>query len=170
MYKALFLALCLALPASNLWAQESAILPPNITFVTSTGYWEESGAAFSQDSAEKNAGGAASGSQGSSPSGKRGYYKLIAVRQNDGTAQVHLQQIASTPTGPEVVSSAELEEFTALKPYVTDIRPETSTGITPQPGMFATVYLKTDPSAREPESWTVVIDDLGDIKIERATN
>ncbi|MCA1403088.1 hypothetical protein I6F26_00540 [Ensifer sp. IC3342] len=170
MFKALFLALCLALPASNLWAQESAILPSNITFVTSTGYWEESGAALSQDSAEKNAGGATSGLQERSPSGKRGYYKLIAVRQNDGTAQVHLQQIASAPAGPEVVSSAELEEFTALKPYVTDIRPETSTGITPQPGMFATVYLKTDPSAREPESWTVVIDDLGDIKIERATN
>ncbi|WFU48744.1 hypothetical protein [Sinorhizobium terangae] len=170
MYKALLLAFCLALPASNLWAQESPILPSNITFVTSTGYWEESGAALSQDSAEKNPGDAASGSQGSSPGGKRGYYKLIAVRQNDGTAQVHLQQVASTPAGPEVLSSAELEEFTALKPYVTDIRPETSTGITEQPGMFATVYLKTDPSAREPESWTVVIDDVGDIKIERATN
>ncbi|MCA1439176.1 hypothetical protein I6F07_02850 [Ensifer sp. IC4062] len=166
MFKAPFLALCLALPASNFWAQESAILPSNITFVTSTGYWEESGTALSQDGAEEKAGRATSGSQ----SGKRGYYKLIAVRQNDGTAQVHLQQIASMPTGPEVVSSAELEEFTALKPYVTDIRPETSTGITPQPGMFATVYLKTDPSAKEPESWTVVIDDLGDIKIERATN
>ncbi|WP_331374060.1 hypothetical protein [Sinorhizobium chiapasense] len=169
MYRALLLSLCLALPTSNLRAQESAMLPSNITFVTSTGYWEESGAALLQDGAEENAGGTTSGSQGSS-SGKRGYYKLIAVRQSDGTAQVHIQQIASTPAGPEVVSSAELEEFTALKPYVTDIRPETSTGITPQPGMFATVYLKTDPSAKEPESWTVVIDDVGDIKIERATN
>jgi hypothetical protein len=57
-----------------------------------------------------------------------------------------------------------------VKPFVTDIRPETSTGITRQPGMFATVYLKTDPSASEPESWTVLIDEVGDIKIERATN
>lgn len=36
--------------------------------------------------------------------------------------------------------------------------------------MFATVYLKTDPTAREPETWTVLIDDLGDIKVERASN
>ncbi|MCZ4089607.1 hypothetical protein [Sinorhizobium psoraleae] len=172
MYKVLFLALSLALPPSKLLAQESPILPSNVIFVTSTGFWEESGA-LSQGYAEEKAGGATPGSQGapeSSPDGKRGYYKLIAVRQSDGTAQVHLQQIASAPTGPEVVSSAELEEFTALKPYITDIRPETSTGITTQPGMFATVYLKTDPSAKEPESWTVLIDDLGDIKIERATN
>jgi hypothetical protein len=57
-----------------------------------------------------------------------------------------------------------------MKPYVTDIRPENSSGITTQPGLFATVYLKTDPKAAEPESWTVLIDDLGEIKVERATN
>lgn len=57
-----------------------------------------------------------------------------------------------------------------MKAYVTDIRPETSDGISTQPGLFATVYLKTDPAATEPETWTVLIDDLGDIKIERETN
>ncbi len=162
MKKALLLAFCLNLAAGAVLAQEEAIVPPNVIFVTSTGFWEESA---SDTEAEENDEAARSGA-----AGRRGYYKLVALRRTDGTAEIHLQQIASTPAGPEVVSSAELEEFTALKPYVTDIRPETSTGITQQPGMFATVYLKTDPSATEPESWTVLIDEFGDIKIERATN
>ncbi|WP_026612458.1 hypothetical protein [Ensifer aridi] len=174
MYKALLIALCLALPGSALYAQESGILPSNVIFVTSTGYWEESGGALLPDdkAGQDGAGEDGAGPDGATPAaeGRRGYYKLIAVRQADGTARIHLQQIAATASGPEVTSSAELEEFSALKAYVTDIRPETSTGITPQPGMFATVYLKTDPAATEPESWTVLIDDLGDIKIERATN
>jgi hypothetical protein len=163
MYKALFIALCLALSGGALYAQEGDILPSNVIFVTSTGYWEDGAGAPQPD-------GKVGQDETPAPAGQRGYYKLIAVRQADGTARIHLQQIAASPTGPEVISSAELEEFSALKPYVTDIRPETSTGITRQPGMFATVYLKTDPAATEPESWTVLVDDLGDIKIERATN
>jgi hypothetical protein len=165
MHKALVIALCLAMPPAALHAEGGDILPSNVIFVTSTGYWEESGEALLP--------GDKAGQDGvpAAPSGvRRGYYKLIAVRQADGTARIHLQQIAATPAGPTVVSSAELEEFSALKAYVTDIRPETSTGITRQPGMFATVYLKTDPAATEPESWTVLIDDLGDIRIERETN
>ncbi|OAP40406.1 hypothetical protein AU381_00355 [Sinorhizobium glycinis] len=162
MHKPLLIALCLVLSAGALRAQEGDIVPSNITFVTSTGYWENAeGAAPSADPA---------GSAPGSSAAQRGYYKLIAVRQTDGTARIHLQQVASTPAGPEVVSSAELEEFTAMKAFVTDIRPETSTGITRQPGMHATVFLKTEPSATEAESWTVLIDEIGDIKIERATN
>jgi hypothetical protein len=162
MHKSLLIALCLVLAAGALRAQDGDIVPSNVTFVTSTGYWEDGAGAAPSDDPTRSAQGTAAG--------QHGYYKLIAVRQTDGTARIHLQQIASTPAGPEVVSSAELEEFSAMKPFVTDIRPETSTGITQQPGMFATVYLKTDPSATEPESWTVLIDEVGDIKIERATN
>ncbi|ACP24903.1 hypothetical protein NGR_c11170 [Sinorhizobium fredii NGR234] len=162
MHKSLLIALCLVLTAAAPRAQESDIVPSNVTFVTSTGHWEDgAGGAPSDDPA-----GSAQGARAA----QRGYYKLIAVRQTDGTARIHLQQIAVTPAGPKVVSSAELEEFSAMKPFVTDIRPETSTGITRQPGMHATVYLKTDPSATEPESWTVLIDEVGDIKIERASN
>ncbi|OCP01205.1 MULTISPECIES: hypothetical protein [unclassified Ensifer] len=159
------LALILLMSSAGAKAEDANVVPPQATFVTSTGYWEESGEPLS----------ALDPSTATAPAEKqeaarRGYYKLIALRQTDGTAQIHLQQIEATATGPVVVSSAELEEFTALKAYVTDIRPETSTGVTAQSGMFATVYLKTDPSAREPETWTVLIDDLGDIKIERASN
>ena len=162
MQKSALLALLLFVSSAGAKAEDANVVPPQATFVTSTGYWEESGEPLSSLDAN-----AAVEKQGNA---RRGYYKLIALRQADGTAQVHLQQIEATPAGPVVVSSAELEEFSALKAYVTDIRPETSTGVAAQPGMFATVYLKTDPAAREPETWTVLIDDLGDIKIERASN
>lgn len=162
MHRSALLALFLFLSSAGAKAQDANIVPPEATFVTSTGYWEESGEPLS--SLDPNAAAEKPGDA------RRGYYKLIALRQADGTAQIHLQQVEATPAGPVVISSAELEEFSALKAYVTDIRPETSTGVTAQPGMFATVYLKTDPSVREPESWTVLIDDLGDIKIERASN
>ncbi len=157
-------ALTLLLLAAPAFAEGEPPVPETITFVVSTGYWEEPADAEDGETAQAQA-----------PAGKpaemrRGYYKLIAVRQPDGTAEIHLQQIESTAEGPKIASSTELEEFSALKPYVTDIRPENSSGITTQPGLFATVYLKTDPKAAEPESWTVLVDDLGEIRIERATN
>ncbi|OJF90097.1 hypothetical protein [Pararhizobium antarcticum] len=171
---ALTLATVLTLAATAPRAQDAGILPANVIFVTSTGYWEDSG-----DPLEALAPSTSPSSAQTAPAAEtpeeaaplqRGYYKLIAVRQTDGTAQIHLQQIASSAEGPKVVSSAELEEFSNLKAYVTDIRPESSTGVSLQPGLFATVYLKTDPQAAEPDSWTVLIDDIGDIKVERATN
>ncbi|MGO7425685.1 hypothetical protein ACCT09_39425, partial [Rhizobium ruizarguesonis] len=93
----------------------------------------------------------------------------FAVRQPDRTSKVYLQQIAQTETGPAIASTIELQEFSDLKPYVTDIRPENSNGIIKEPGLFATVYLKTDPAA-EPDGWTVLIDEFGDITVEKATN
>lgn len=145
--------LVLASPPAR--AEGEPPVPATITFVVSSGFWEELPDA--EDGAEAQA-------------ARRGYYKLIAERQPDGTALVHLQQIEATPEGPKIASSTVLEEFSALKPYVTDIRPENSAGLAAEPGLFATVYLKTDPATAEPESWTVLIDDLGDIKVERATN
>ncbi len=134
-------------------------------FATSTGYWVESRA----DIAIERAPGAAADPATPGPEPRHGYYKLFAVRQPDRTSKVYLQQIAQTDSGPEIVSSVELNEFTRLRPYVTDIRPETSTGIIEQPGLFATVYLKIDPDG-ESEGWTVLIDEFGEIKVEKATN
>lgn len=133
-------------------AEDIDALPSSVTFVTSTGYWE--------DAAEV----------GTAQPPRKGYYKLVAIRQADRTAKIFLQQIASTDSGPIVVSSVEVEELTQLKPFVTDIRPESSSGVTNQPGMFATVYLKTESQAKEAESWTVMIDDLGEMIVEKATN
>lgn len=134
-------------------AEDIDTLPSSVTFVTSTGYWE--------DAAETGA---------TAQTQRKGYYKLVSIRQPDRTAKIYLQQIASADSGPTVVSSVEIEELNALKPYVTDIRPESSSGVTSQPGLFATVYLKTDPQAKEPESWTVMIDELGEMIVERASN
>ncbi len=147
-------------------AQESPVAE-TITFVVSTGFWEEPVEAEEDDAAATEP----ETTETAEPAAlRRGYYKLIAVHQPDGTAEIHLQQIEATAGGPKIASSTVLEEFSTMKPYVTDIRPENSTGITTQPGLFATVYLKTDPKTLEPESWTVLIDDLGEIKVERATN
>lgn len=147
-------------PLSPVLAEDIDNLPVTVTFVVSGGLWEEPG-----DLPE-----AGTSTPPAAAAGRRGYYKLISVRQPDRTAKVYLQQVAATDAGPELVQSVELEEFSAIKPYVTDIRPEDSSGVARQPGMFATVYLKTSPSDSEPESWTVLIDDLGDIRVERASN
>lgn len=149
-------------------ADETVLMPANIIFVTSTGYWEESGDPLSV--LDPEAAKTADKQPASAAPALRGYYKLVAVRQPEGNAHIFLQQVALDAAGPKVVSSAELEEFSAMKAYVTDIRPETSDGVAAQPGLFATVYLKTDPAAAEPETWTVLIDDIGDIKVERETN
>ena len=149
-------------------AEEAPLMPDNIIFVTSTGYWEESadplGAAKATGTAQADA------ATDQAVPARRGYYKLVAVRQPEGNTHIFLQQIATGDAGPTVVSSAELEEFSGMKAYVTDIRPETSDGVARQPGLFATVYLKTDPNIADPETWTVLIDDIGDIKVERETN
>ncbi|MBX4928554.1 hypothetical protein [Rhizobium binae] len=143
---------------------QDAILPASVIFATSTGYWENDGNAPDIERAPTAAGSV------SVPQGKRhGYYKLFAVRQPDRTSKVYLQQVAQTETGPAIASTVELQEISDLKPYVTDIRPENSSGISKQPGLFATIYLKIDPAA-EPDGWTVLIDEFGDITIEKATN
>ncbi len=157
-------------PPASSFAQEPALIPDNIIFVTSTGYWEESGDPLNVLDPEAGKTIEKQPAEGAAAPVQRGYYKLIAVRQPEGNARIFLQQIALDANGPKMVSSAELDEFSAMKVYVTDIRPETSNGVVRQPGLFATVYLKTDPTATEPETWTVLIDDIGDIKVERETN
>lgn len=159
-------------------AEDIDQLPVTATFVISGGSWEGdtetslSAPPVSPTPAPAPAGATAPApaEDAVTPTPRRGYYKLIAIRQPDRTAKVYLQQILSSDAGPEVLESVELEEFTAIRPYVTDIRPEDSTGISRQPGFFATVYLKTDPAAVEPEGWTVLIDEFGEIRVERATN
>ncbi|WP_112389736.1 hypothetical protein [Rhizobium sp. BE258] len=147
------------------------ILPSAVTFATSTGYWEESKADIAIERTPETSGKPVSADQAAAKPGesRHGYYKLFSVRQDDRTSKVYLQQVAQTDGGPQIVSTVELHEFTDLKPYVTDIRPENSTGIIKQPGLFATVYLKTDPDA-EPDGWTVLIDEFGEISVEKATN
>ncbi|HBT67150.1 MAG TPA: hypothetical protein DEB63_01605 [Agrobacterium sp.] len=145
-------------------AQTEAIdaLPVSAIFVVSSGMWEE-------QNLEPVKG--ADGQLRPPPATPtRGYYKVVAIRQDDGTAKVYLQRIVFTANGPNLLENVELEEFSQMKSYVTDIRPESSNGASASPGLFVTVYLKTDPMAKEAESWTVLIDELGEMKIEKASN
>ncbi|MDR6102444.1 hypothetical protein QE369_002641 [Agrobacterium larrymoorei] len=140
-------------------------LPVSTIFVTSSGMWEREAAEDTAKSPQTTDKGAAS-----RPEPTRGYYKVVAMRQPDGTAKIYLQQIAYTANGPALVETLELEEFTQMKAYVTDIRPESSAGASSLPGLFVTVHLKTDPAQKEPDAWTILIDELGDMKIEKASN
>lgn len=131
-------------------------LPTSTIFVASSGMWEQD--ALPQKEGQQNA------------AGTRGYYKIAAMRQADGTAKIYLQRIAYTADGPQLVETVELEEFAQMKAYVTDVRPESSNGASDLPGLFVTVHLKTDPKQKEADAWTVLIDELGDMKIEKASN
>jgi len=160
----LLAALLLASAAFPVSAQTAAIdtLPVSAIFVVSSGLWEDRNLE------------PVKGPDGqlhpppASPT--RGYYKVIAIRQTDGTAKIYLQRIVFTAEGPKLLENIELDEFNQMKSYVTDIRPESSNGAPTSPGLFVTVYLKTDPMAKEAESWTILIDELGEMKVEKASN
>jgi hypothetical protein len=154
--------------ASNAVSADDAILPAAITFATSTGYWEESDSppVVAQAPATQPPQPETSAVK---PLSRHGYYKLFSTRQADRTSKVYLQQIAVTDEGLQVLSTVELHELTELKPYVTDIRPENPDGLIKEPGLFATVILKTEPDG-DTERWTVVIDDLGEITVEKPSN
>jgi hypothetical protein len=103
------------------------------------------------------------------PRQRHGYYKLFSVRQADRTSKVYLQQIVAGDAAPEILSTTELPEITAMKAYVTDIRPENSSGIIREPGLFAMVFIKVDPDA-DAEVWNVMLDEIGEVSVEKASN
>ncbi|MDH0614268.1 MULTISPECIES: hypothetical protein [unclassified Agrobacterium] len=162
--KSILVALLLAAAVLPARAQTQAIdmLPVSAIFVVSSGMWE--------DRNLEPVKGPDGQLRPPPASPTRGYYKVIAIRQGDGAAKIYLQRIAYTADGPNLLENVELEEFNQMKSYVTDIRPESSNGASASPGLFVTVYLKTDPVAKEAESWTILIDELGEMKIERASN
>lgn len=96
----------------------------------------------------------------------RGYYRLAAFRAEDNTSRIYLQQMELTDAGPAVEMTTEIEELNASPSYVTNIVQE-NTG---QPGFSAFIYAKSDPSLPEPDTWTVFVDEFGELTIEKATN
>lgn len=158
------------------FAQDASVLadtvPARILFVTSGGSWEnqdEPEAAEASPEAETEA--APVEAEPAAPAAEmRGYYRLIAIRGEDNRSLVYLQQIALTPEGPNSILTIGIDEINELGGYVTDIRPEDSTGAASQPGFAAYIYLKTDPKVIEPDTWAVYIDELGDIRVEQSSN
>lgn len=144
-------------------------LSERVLFVTSGGFWE--GVAVPQNDAAGEASGQANSAAETAPAAtQRGYYRLVAIRGQDNRSLVELQQIELTPEGPQLALSISLEEINALGAYVTDIRPEDSTGAASQHGFSAFIYLKTDPTVAEPETWALFVDEFGDIVVEKSSN
>lgn len=158
MSRMLIVLLCLAPlatpPASAQQGSELAeSLSPRILFVTSGGYWEK----------------AVEGAE-SENEVQRGYYRLVAIRGEDNRSMLQLQEVALSADGPELASSIGIDEINNLGGYITDLRPEDSTGAASQQGFGAYVYLKTDPSVVEPETWVIYIDEFGEMIVERSSN
>lgn len=100
----------------------------------------------------------------------RGFYRLVILRSDDNSSRVHLQRFALSPDGPKLVDGRELEEISSLPAYVTDARSEDTSSVSNQPGFAVFITLKTDPSIVERETWTVFIDEFGEVEVNRATN
>ena len=172
----------LAIPASAQSAEaDIATLPDRVMFVISGGVWQgETGLASGEDAepatvapdatlATGSADAASGQAEASAPS-KRGYYRLSAVRGEDNRARIFLQEITLSTTGPDVSLTVEVEELSALRRYVTDLRTEDPSGLPGQPGFAGYVFLKADPAATEPEIWTVFVDEFGEIAVSKASN
>lgn len=131
---------------------EALTLPTRLLFAVSGGFWTED---IETDGATTTS---------------NGYYRLSAFRREDNTSVLFLQKIANTDKGPEEILTLELEEVSAMNVYITDMRPERSTGSSSTPGFASFIYLKTDPSIIEPETYSVYVDDLDDVYVEQASN
>ena len=109
-------------------AEIAQSMPARVLSVVSEGYWAASDPAA------------------------RGYYRLIALRSADNTSRLYLQRVRLADDGPEVIASVEIESLTDMRAYITDMRPEKSTGIAERPGSAAFVYLKLNPAAGETDT------------------
>ena len=127
-------------------------LPDRLLFTISGGYWT------------KNA------EEDGNQTQERGYYRLSAFRDLDNTSVLFLQKIALTDDGPKEDFTIEIEEMADLNAYITDMRPENSTGSVSGTGFAAYIYLKMDPKDVEPETYSLYIDDLENIYLEPASN
>lgn len=100
----------------------------------------------------------------------RGFYRLVVLRSDDNSSRVYLQRFALSPQGPKLVDGRELEAISSLPAYVTDARSEDTSSVSNQPGFAVFITLKTDPSIVERETWTVFVDEFGEVEVNRATN
>jgi hypothetical protein len=181
--RALGLLTCLCITSGPVHADSETVsnLSPRVLFTVSGGYWENipaagaAGDATASDDGEDgstNVGdddaAASEGSEATTPG--RGYYRAVAYRSQDNTSRLYLQQIALTDTGPEILDTTEIEAVTQADVYITDIRPENSTGVSATAGFTAFIFLKTAPDAAEPETWELFVDEFGDVTIDGATN
>ena len=149
--------------------------PTRVLSVVSGGYWEDS---IDKPAAEKDDSETASESTETDSATDaetvkqdiRGYYRSVAIRSEDNTSRLFLQRIWLTEDGPKLLDTREIETLTEMKVYITDMRPEDSTGIAKQQGFVTFVYLKKDPASQEPDTWELFVDAFGDTAFTPASN
>ncbi|WP_420409112.1 hypothetical protein [Hoeflea sp.] len=146
-------------------------LPERVLFVTSGGFWQDAGDdTASRDASAEDETDTTVAEESGAAEMPRGYYRLVVVRGEDNRSLAELQRIELAADGPVLVQSVSLEEIEEIGAYVTDVRPESSTGTSGQPGFSAYIYLKTDPTVSEPDTWSVFVDEFGDIVVEQSSN
>ncbi len=141
-------------------AEIASALSPRVLFVVSGGFWQEE-----PDETEVIGDG-----DTTAPVAARGYYRIVAMRSQDNTSRLYLQRIRLGDTGPDILDSLEIEALTDMRAYITDMRPESSSGIADRPGFAAFIYLKLDPASAEPDTYELFVDDFGDVAFLPASN
>ncbi|WP_419913487.1 hypothetical protein [Hoeflea sp.] len=136
--------------------------PSRVLAVVSGGFWvDESGGGESESE---------TATEDAANESRRGYYRSVAVRSQDNTSRLFLQRIWLSDDGPTLLDTREITELSDMKAYITDMRPEDSTGIAKLPGFVTFVYLKRDPATAEPDTWELFVDEFGDTAFTPATN
>jgi hypothetical protein len=144
-------ALMMMLGPSSAFSQSAApdtaiqALLPDVTFMTSGGYWQ-------------------------APDGQNGYYRLLSVRQPDRSARVYIQKIAVSAAGAEAIAGTEIEAIGKLHARVTDIRPHDTDGSIKGPGFWANVFVQPSQSKSGSQSWTVFINAQGTLQVGPTKN
>ncbi len=157
------------LAASPADADQAVIeaLSPRILFSISGGYWEtlpetgQAGESGSQNTPPEDAAEQAS---------ERGYYRAVAYRSEDNSSRLYLQKVGLVDGAPVVLETDEIEEIASEPAFITDLRPENSTGVSATPGFAAFIYLKRDPTDAQPENWELFVDEFGELTVNEATN
>lgn len=155
-------------------ADETVIeaLSPRILFSISGGYWEKlpDGGETESGEAEEDGEETPSPDAAAEPAGERGYYRAVAYRSADNSSRLYLQKIRLNDGEPAVLETAEIEEIANEPAFITDLRPENSTGVSATPGFAAFIYLKRDPADAQPETWELFVDEFGERTVNEATN
>jgi hypothetical protein len=154
---------------------ELSDLTPRLLFAISGGAWStipaaEPDASSGEQNDADGSGDAEDEAADAATGDERGYYRALAYRSEDNTSRLYLQRIALGENGPETVESTEITDITTLGAYITDLRPENSTGASSTAGFTAFVYLKRDPADSAAETFELFVDEFGDVTIDGATN
>lgn len=156
---------------------EITAISERLLFIVSGGYWEEAevaavtapeaeGEPSTEEKPAEDDPAAESTEAPAAPPARRGYFRLVAIRAEDNTSRVYLQQMRLVDTGPQVEMTTDIEEISSQSLYVTNIVQEVGSAA----GFSAFVYAKSDPKLAEPDTWTIFVDEFGELTVEKATN